>query len=291
MKKNTAKTGVLLVILGAFLWSTSAPLVRWLNVDSFTVVALRAFFACMALLPFLRLSKIVWNKTLICFLFCYLALGIGIIVGLNNTSTPIAIGMQFTACIWLFLLARPSRNALRLGNTWPLLVLIAGVGISMLSRADDVTLFGNLVALSTSFSFAGVTYFAKKMSSTNPAGLSCISNLFVALVVFVFIQQPSYSLLSGISGLEWGVLVFLGAFQIGLAFSCYYAGLLYIEAKTAAMFAPLEMILAPLWVALFLRQYPDMIGLLGFVLVIVGVFGEALLSARRADRETKDTAQ
>jgi len=155
----------------------------------------------------------------------------------------------------------------------------------MFSRAEHVTLFGNLVALSTSFSFAGVTYFAKKISSTNPAGLSCISNLFVALVVFAFIQQPSLALFSGISGLEWMVLIFLGAFQIGIAFSCYYAGLLYVEAKTAAMLAPLEMILAPLWVAIFLGRYPDTIGMLGFALVIVGVFGEAVLSARRAEKE------
>ncbi|MCL2568552.1 MAG: DMT family transporter [Oscillospiraceae bacterium] len=282
--KNTSKSGVLLVILAAVLWSTSAPLVRWLNVDSFTVVALRAFFAFVVLLPFLRVSKIVWNKDLGCFLSCYAALGIAIIVGLNNTSTPIAIGMQFTACIWLFLLSKPGRSAFRLRNIWPLLILIVGVGISMLSRADDVTLLGNLVALSTSFSFAGVTYFAKKISTTNPAGLSCISNLFVALLVFAFIQQPSYSLLSSISWVEWGILLFLGAFQIGTAFACYYAGLLYVEAKTASMFAPLEMILAPIWVALFLSQFPDIIGLVGFIFVIVGVLGEAVLSTRRVEQ-------
>jgi len=279
--KNASKSGILLIILAATLWSTSAPLVRWITVDSFTVVALRAFFAFVVLLPFLRLSKIVWNRYLFCFFFCYAALGIAIIVGLNNTSAPIAVGMQFTACIWLFLLSKPGRSAFRLGNIWPLLLLIVGVGVSMMSRAEDVTLFGNLVALTTSFSFAGVTYFAKKISSSNPAGLSCISNLFVALLVFTFIQQPSFDLLASIGWLEWGILLYLGAFQIGTAFACYYAGLLHVEAKTAAMLSPLEMILAPIWVAIFLSQYPDMIGLVGFFLVIAGVLGEAVLSGRR----------
>ena len=47
------------------------------------------------------------------------------------------------------------------------------------------------------------------------------------------------------------------------------------------MLCPLEMILGPVWTAIFLQEYPDAIGLLGFLAVTVGVLGEAFLSGKK----------
>ena len=279
MGKNKAQLGALMVLAAGLLWSTNAPFVSWLTVDAFTVAGLRSLIAGIVLIPFFRPAKIRWGRDLLCFLLCFTALTIGVIFSIKTTSAPIAVGMQYTSGLWLFLYSRPKKKDLILSKIWPLLVLSIGVVISMFSKADGVTMLGNIVALTTGLSFAGMTHFAKKINTDNPIGLSCLSNLFVG-VIALCIAHPAPSVLFGIDLPQWLVLLYLGAFQIGAAYSLYYSGLRHTEPSTATMLAPLEMILAPVWTALFLQKYPDMVGLIGFILVIIGVMGEAIRTSR-----------
>jgi len=209
---------------------------------------------------------------------------LGIALAIKTTGAPIAVGMQYTSGLWLFLVSRPKKKDLALSRIWPLILLSAGVVVSMCSRADNVTMLGNLIALSTGFTFAAMTHFAKKVGNENPVGLSAIANLttgIAAAVIAVAVNPAVPKAVLSLGGREWAVLLFLGIFQIGVAYACYYSGLRYTKPTTATMLAPLEMILAPLWTAIFLHQYPDSIGLIGFVLVIAGVIGEAVRSMRQ----------
>jgi len=288
MKKNMARIGALMVLAAGLLWSTNAPFVSWLTVDAFTVAGLRSLIAGIVLLPFFRPSKIKWGRDLLCFLLCFTALTIGVIWSIKTTSAPIAVGMQYTSGLWLFVCSRPQKRDFALAKIWPLLVLTAGVVISMFSKADGVTMLGNIVALTTGLSFAGMTHFAKKINTDNPIGLSALSNLFAGIIALI-IAHPAPAVLLSIDLPQWLVLLYLGAFQIGAAYALYYSGLRYTEPSTATMLAPIEMILAPVWTAVFLQKYPDMIGLTGFILVIIGVMGEAIRSSRSAEKQTQNT--
>ena len=59
-------------------------------------------------------------------------------------------------------------------------------------------------------------------------------------------------------------------------------GLRYTEPARAAMIAPCEMVLGPVWVAIFVREYPDWIGAAGSLLILAGVISEEILSQRRS---------
>ncbi|MBE6564396.1 MAG: DMT family transporter [Ruminococcaceae bacterium] len=284
MKLNKNVLGPLLVLTAGLLWSTNAPFVRWLTLDGFSVVAIRSLIAGLVLLPFFRPQKLRFNRDLVCFLACFVLVTLGIALAIKTTGAPIAVGMQYTSGLWLFLVSRPKKKDLALSRIWPLILLSAGVVVSMCSRADNVTMLGNLIALSTGFTFAAMTHFAKKVGNENPVGLSAIANLttgIAAAVIAVAVNPAVPKAVLSLGGREWAVLLFLGIFQIGVAYACYYSGLRYTKPTTATMLAPLEMILAPLWTAIFLHQYPDSIGLIGFVLVIAGVIGEAVRSMRQ----------
>lgn len=165
-----------------------------------------------------------------------------------------------------------------------MLLLLCGVVVSMFSEAEGITLLGNVIAISTSFSFAGLTYFAKKLNCQNPIGLSCVSNLMLAViaaVVALLFEWGSVASLTQIQPTEWLVLLYLGVFQIGVSYALYYSGLRYTPVTTASLLCPLEMILGPVWTAIFLSEFPDTVGLIGFLIVVVGVLGEALLSVWR----------
>ena len=54
-----------------------------------------------------------------------------------------------------------------------------------------------------------------------------------------------------------------------------------VAGMRAAMITPLEMVFGPLWVAVFLHQYPDVIGLIGFLIIALGVVIEVVYTHRR----------
>lgn len=280
--------GKIMILIAALLWSSNAPFVRWISLDAFTVAGIRSIIAGLVLLPFFRPKRIKFNLYFLGFLVCFAGVTFGIIVALKTTSSSIALGMQYTSCIWLFLLAKPKKRDFRFARIFPMLLLIVGVVISMCSKTKGTTLLGNIIALSTSFSFAGLTWFAKKINTDNPLGLSSISNLVIGAIALL-IARPSVSTFSEIPLTEWLVLLYLGVFQIGAAYALYYSGLRFVSGTTASMIAPLEMILGPVWTAIFLGEIPDIVGLIGFIVVIIGVLGEALVAGRTSNKIKEET--
>lgn len=284
MIKNKTTVGTVMILFAALLWSSNAPFVRWITLGPFAVAAIRSLIAGLVLLFFLRPRQIKWNRYFWGFFICFAALTLGVIVAIKTTSSSIALGMQYTGCIWLFLLAKPKKKDFSIKNIWPMLLLLCGVAVSMFSKADGITPLGNLVAISTSFSFAGMTYFAKKLNCQNPIGLSCVSNLLLAVltaIIALIFETDSITNLTQIQPVEWAVLLYLGIFQIGMSYALYYSGLRYTSVTTASLLCPLEMILGPVWTAVFLSEIPDTVGLIGFLIVTVGVLGEAVLSVIR----------
>lgn len=292
MTRNKTAMGTVMILLAALLWSSNAPFVRWITLGPFTVAAIRSLIAGLVLLFFLRPKQIKLNRYFWGFFVCFAALTLGVIVAIKTTSSAIALGMQYTGCIWLFLLSKPQKADFSIGRIWPMLLLLCGVAVSMFSKAEGITLLGNVIAISTSISFAGMTYFAKKLDCPNPIGLSCVSNLMLAVltaIIALIFETASITNLMQIQPVEWAVLLYLGVFQIGASYALYYSGLRYTPVTTASLLCPLEMILGPVWTAIFLSEIPDTVGLIGFLIVTAGVLGEAVLSVirHRAARATE----
>lgn len=276
---NNKYSGVIMIFLAAILWSSNAPFIRYLSLQGVEVVAFRAVLAGLLLLPFLRIKKIKFSWYLLGYIVCFAGMVFGVVIALKTTSSAIAIGMQYISCLWLFLVSKPKGKDFRLSRIWPMLVLIVGVVVTFFSSGEGVTLEGNLIALSTSFTFAGSTWFAKKINTENAMGLSCLGNLFAGVIAMVIVS-PTWQFVCQIQLTEWLVLLYLAIFQTGLAYTLYYVGLKYVSPTTATTIAPIEMILAPIWTAIFLGEFPDLYGVIGFVLVVIGVFGESIVSSR-----------
>lgn len=275
---NGKYSGVIMILFAAILWSSNAPFIRYLSLQGIEVVAFRAVLAGLALLPFLRIKKIKISWYLLGYIVCFAGLVFGVVMALKMTSSAIAIGMQYISCLWLFLISKPKGKDFRISRIWPMIVLIIGVVITFLSSGEGVTLEGNLIALSTSFAFAGSTWFAKKINTENAMGLSCLGNLFAGVIAMIIVS-PTWQFVSQIQLTEWLILLYLAIFQTGLAYTLYYIGLKYVSSTTASTIAPIEMILAPVWTAIFLGELPDLYGIIGFMLVVVGVVGESIVSS------------
>ncbi len=284
MKKHLHIDGAWLVFFGAVLWSTNAPFIKWLTVDSFLLCGMRAGIAGIVLLPALRLKKLVFNWYTVIMLFSFCALSLSIVFGLRMTSAPIAVGMQYTAPLWLFLLSLITGPRPATAKLIPLGMLLAGVVIFMLSPAKNVTLTGNLIALSTSFTFAALNVSMKKVSRDNPLGGVALCSLFFAFVIFAFFP-PTISDIFTIPANQWPILLFMGVFQTGAGYALYNIGLKSTTPQKAAMLSPWEMVLGPVWVALFLHEYPDVYAIVGFFLILAGIFLDLVVDRLIANKE------
>lgn len=97
-------SGGIMVFLGALFWSLNSPLVKFLTLNALLICGLRSVIAAVALLPTIRPKQLRWNRWMLMYVCSYAGLCVSVILALSLTSAPVAVGMQYTATIWLFLL-------------------------------------------------------------------------------------------------------------------------------------------------------------------------------------------
>lgn len=273
MKKSIP--GGMLVFLGALFWSLNAPLVKFLQIDPYLMCGLRSLIAGIALAPFIRPKQLRWNSWTVLYLCAYCALSLTIILALKQTDSAIAVGMQYGAIVWLFL-ARwiTTKRFDRLGIL-PVSIVLVGIVLFMCSGTGG-TMVGNLLALSESVSFACLTVSSKLSSGKNPLGLTSLGNLFTGFVVLAAFPGSTATVVN-LSATDWVLMLVLGVVQLGCGYAFYNMGVQRVTPQKASLLALWEMLLGPLWVALFLGEFPNTLVLIGFAVILVGILLDALM--------------
>jgi drug/metabolite transporter (DMT)-like permease len=98
--------------------------------------------------------------------------------------------------------------------------------------------------------------------------------VFVAFFVFTFLP-PDLSDTLSFTGQEWFIMLILGVVQMGLGYAFYNTGVSRTSPQKASVIALWELILGPVWVALFLHEYPSLMLCIGFVIIIAGIIMDA----------------
>lgn len=274
---NKRSYGPMLVFFGAVFWSLNAPLVKFITLDPLLLAGLRSLIAGIVLAPFISIKKLNFNRWIVLFIISYTGLCISIILALSMTSATIAIGMQYAGIIWIFLLGLIKKDKTSKKSFIPVFLILIGIILFMLSSNGKGNLTGNLIALTESIFFAGITISTKKSNTKNPLGLISIGNLFTAFFVFIFLS-PTFKQVIYISHQSWILVLILGIVQIALGYSFYTIGLQTVSAQKASIIAIWEMILGPLWVAIFLKEFPNTLVLIGFLLILSGMVIDGLLN-------------
>lgn len=274
--KAISTHGELLVFGGAFFWSLNAPLVKFLQMDSFLLCGLRAMIAGVALAVFIRPKRLNWNRWMILYLVSYAALSLSIILALSMTASPVAIGMQYTAAVWIFIVGIFKNRRFDMRTFIPVAIIFIGMLFFMNSGSDNTSSTGNLIALFEGIFFACMTVSSPKAAGSNPLGLTAVANLFTGIVIFAFVPSCVPGIVS-MTAMEWSIMLVLGVVQIGCGYALYNLGVQHTSAQKASVIALWEMILGPVWVALFLKEYPSPIVLAGFLIILLGMLLDSVL--------------
>lgn len=274
---NLRLSGGVLVFLGALFWSLNSPLVKFLTLDPIMMCGLRSLIAAVALCGFIRPRRLNWNIWMLVYVCSYAALCLSIIVALKMTSAPVAIGMQYTAIIWLFLVNMIRARKFDVRAFIPVAVVFAGVVFFMLSGTDAASSTGNMIALMEGVFFALMTVSSKKAAGTNVIGMTAVANIFTGVLMCI-IFPANMATVADMTSLDWIIMLILGVVQVGGGYCFYNMGVQKVSAQKASVISLWEMILGPIWVAIFLKEYPTVPVLIGFVIILIGMFLDARMS-------------
>jgi len=282
------KTGVKLVLLAALLWSLNGLLIRQIH-DAGTWAVL--FWRSAGMIPVLLaviwwrsggvitpLRRVGWSGV-VGGIGLVLAFG-GAIFAFQATTVANAVFLfsasPFLAALlgWLIL-----RETVR-PATWAAIAL-AGIGMFLMVREGLAAgaMAGNVAALLSALGFASFTIALRwgRLADMLPAVV--LGGLFSMLAAGVVLAVEGQTLWAPWRDIAISMAMGAGVLATGMAL--YTAGSRVIPAAELTLLSMVEVLLAPLWVFLALRETASTGTLVGGAVLMTAVAFNALSGARR----------
>jgi len=263
----------------AFLWSLAGLFIKVLEWNPFLIAGMRSLIAFFFLWAFVGTVRLTWSWPLVGAALANAATML-LFVSANKTTTAAnAILLQYLAPVFtalfsvIFLKERLHREQIL-----ALILTIGGMVILFMDHLSPGQLFGNLLALTSAFTFSLMFIFTRMQKEGNPLQSFMASHAVAALValgIALFLPLPV------VTARAVGSILVLGVVQIGLASLFFSYGIKRVSAVTANLLAVIEPVFNPVWVFLVLGEAPTAKTLLGGTLIIGSVTVASLISARR----------
>ncbi|MDD2220725.1 MAG: DMT family transporter [Clostridia bacterium] len=263
--------------IAALVWSINSVIVKTASVDSFTLVSLRSLIAGLLLLPFIKRGGITWNKNIILMIVCYGFYNLSIVMSYRLTTAIVVAGLTYTAAAWLFIINAFCSKKFNFFLFIPQIFLLLGVTVFILEPTETAAHpYGNLFAVTTGIGLALTTWFTAKVGAYNPLGVTAIANLGAFPLIFLFI--PDKAALLTMTASDIGTIIYMALFPVTLCFGLYNYELTRLPGQKVAMICLLELVFAPIFCFLFLREIPTAYGFIGWVSVFFGLVLDAKIN-------------
>ena len=287
--KREARLGLVFVFMAGVLWSTVGLGIRLIEeaivwqILLYRSISLSLF---LAIVIYLRSKENLFTVIRAAGLpACVAGLALvgaysGAIYGIQSTS--VATAMLLFACApfiaailgWLFL-----REKVRKATWISILFAMLGIGIMVQDKSTGSALLGSLAALGSAFGFAVFTVALRWGRSVEMLPAVLLSGIFA-----IFITS-SICLLSGlpfqISVNDTGISMGMGVFQVGAGLVLYTLGSKTLPAAELTLLSLAEVLLGPVWVYLFLNEVVTLSTLVGGLILLLAIAGNAISGARR----------
>jgi len=266
-----AHSGLLLLLAGAAVDSTSGLFTRLLPTDGFTTASGRGFVAFAFLLLLLALRE--RGNTL------RSLLGIGvtglIFVGLNAMGMVMNIvSLSLTSVANFFMIFATAPFVAALG-AWALLgermdraTLLAaiagfvGIAVMMATGARSGALLGDLLAIG-----CVLTYSALVLVLRHDRGLDILPAITVTVLASGLLALP-FADFGGMTPGDAGILAVFGIVQLALGNLLIFSAASRIPAAQSGLLGILNAAFAPLWVFVFLGEVPPTSTLIGGAIIL-----------------------
>ncbi|MGQ9473351.1 MAG: DMT family transporter [Candidatus Caldatribacteriaceae bacterium] len=261
-----AHRGTLFLLLAALFWSTGGVLIKSISWNPLAIAGTRSGIATLVFLLYLRRPRLTFSPAQMGGALAYAGTVVLFVVANKLTTAANAIILQYSAPIYVILLAGPLLHEKpKRGDFLAIGTVFMGIILFFMDKLEWGSFLGNLVAIGSGWMFALLAIFLRLQKDASPFESVLLGNIIAALIGFPFMWDAFPKVQDLI------LLALLGIFQIGISY------LFYVEAiKTAtafeACFIPIvEPILNPIWVLLFLKEKPGYFALFGGGVILLAV--------------------
>lgn len=263
MKRNTA---VLMLAAAAVLWSLGGFLIKSVELHPLAIAGTRSSIALLVIWGFVGRPKFSWSKAQLGGALAYAATVILFVAANRLTTAANAIMLQFTAPIYVALLAQKFLHEKNSPLDWVAIVTtFAGIAMFFVDFLSPAGMLGNVFALLSGVSFACLVVFLRYQKEGSPILSILLGNALTALIGLPFLA------LGTPAAADWLPLIVLGVVQLGIPYILYSLAIKHVSALDAILIPVLEPLLNPVWAFLLLRETPGQWALLGGFVVLASV--------------------
>ncbi len=265
------------MMAAALCWSFGGLLIKYIPWGAMSIIGLRALLAACVFALYRRSVRVSFTKGNILAALCLAGTTLLFVFANKLTTAAAAILLQFTAPIFIILIQvlfykkkpRPAELA-------ALAATVGGMLLFFVGRLEGGSLLGNLLAICSGLSFAGV-FVCNRRPDTRPE-----QSLFLGFVLNAAVGLPFVFSEVTADAAAWAAIVFLGVVQVGLAYVFFSIGIKHTQALPACLITALEPVLNPVWVALFVGETPGPLAIAGGIVIVLAVVAYNVWEARRS---------
>ena len=294
---KTDKRGSLFIAAAAICWSFGGVLIRFIPWGALSIIGVRAVFSALLFIIWRRSFKVDFTFGNIVTGICVSSTTFLFVFANQLTTAAAAVLLQFTAPIFIivmfFLLygKKPTKGEL-------IAVAITLIGMTMFfaDELGDTGLLGNILAVVSGLTFAGV-YIGNKRPDTNPEHailLGFFINIMLGIPYAIFFDAPQVFTANTVA---WSSAVFLGIVQVGLAYVFFAIGIKKTPALLACLISTIEPILNPIWVFLAgvfsllpETEIPGTFALIGGVIIVCTVVWYNFRESKQVEQDTSSVS-
>ena len=197
------------------------------------------------------------------------------------TTTANAIFLQYTAPVYILLLSPwLLREKPKAADLMSLPVLVVGIFLILSAELQfGHGTFGNVMALISGAFYALVILLMRKWRNEGAEGGIALGNFLLAAVGIGIACGSARGFVwpSLVSGAQ---ILWLGVFQIGLAYFLFQGALRRIAAVEASLLTLIEPVLCPLWTWLCVADVPPRNSIIGGGVILLALVMNTIWKAR-----------
>ena len=188
------------------------------------------------------------------------------VYGMSNTTVTNAVFLMSTGPLWAALASYFFlKKIVGLKTIIAITGSMIGIAVMFSQGLQSSNYLGNIIILGVPICFAFQLTLINKRSDIDYMPSTFLAGIFVVLVGVFTITDHS------ISTRDLSIILFMGAFQVGLGFVLITIGSRYIPPHRAALYILLEPVLAPIWAWVGVGETPQIIELIGGLIVFAFV--------------------
>lgn len=279
---HTAAASRLQLLAAAFLFSTGGAAIKATSLTGWQVAGFRSLVAAVALFVLVPAARRGWSRRTLLVAVGYAGTLVLFVLANKLTTSANAIFLQDTAPLYLLLLGPwLLREPVRRSDILLMVIIAAGmslffIGGQQAQRTAPDPLRGNLIAALSGVCWAmtiGGLRWIETARQGRESGMATVvaGNLIAGLVCLpkaLPIGAPTFA--------DWSVILYLGVFQIGLAYVFLTRAMRRTPALEASLLLLAEPAMNPVWAWLVHGERPGGLAILGGALILAATIGRAI---------------